>query len=98
MDLCVVVCLGEFQSYCVDSTTSADHDQCLLTSSFTGAKHFKYVLAQQQQQYQTIKENFKGFAPARLLSERCTFYKKIAHPSVFLPSSAAMSINDKNMR
>ena len=31
--------------------------------------------------------------PARLLSERCTLYHKVAHPSVSLPSCIGMSLN-----
>ena len=35
---------------------------------------------------------FKHFAPARLLSERCTIFHKVAHPSVSLPSYTRMSL------
>ena len=38
------------------------------------------------------QEYFKHFAPARLLSERCTPFHKVAHPSVSLPSCTAMSL------
>ena len=37
------------------------------------------------------EEHFKHFAPTRLLSERCTLYHKVAHPSVPLPSCTGMS-------
>ena len=38
------------------------------------------------------QEYFKHFAPARLLSERCTLFPKVAHPSVSLPPCTGMSL------
>ena len=38
------------------------------------------------------QENVKHFAPARLLSQRCIFYQKVAHPSVSLLSCTGMSL------
>ena len=35
---------------------------------------------------------FKHFEPARLVSERCTIFHKVVHPSVFLPSCTGMSL------
>ena len=44
------------------------------------------VLAQTTKTESDNQEYLKQFAPARLLSERCTLYHKVAHPRVSLLS------------
>ena len=43
------------------------------------------------------QEYFKRFAPVKLMSEKCIYNQKVAHPRVSLPFCAGMSLNYKTV-